>query len=140
MKDDLDTNHKLNRLHTAALWMVSAGALVALALTMQAGHKNKSVLLVLLFVIWVVSPFAALAKLILASKNWTMLGRRILFVLVPVITMGSLIVYLKVIHLQVSKPAFIFLITPLFSWICIAIAYFFFRAGKSKNPNDPPNK
>ena len=120
--------------------MVSAGALVAFALTMQAGHKNKSVLLVLLFVIWVVSPFAALVKLILASKNWTLLGRRILFVLVPVITIGSLIAYLKVMQLQVRKPAFIFMIIPFFSWICIAITYFFFRVGKPKKPNDPRNK
>jgi phosphate/sulfate permease len=108
-------------LRTLALIMVVTGGIVSLGLTLHAGRNNHSVLLVLLFLIWVSSPFLGLLVADLVSKRWRGLTRKTLYILMFVLTFGSLISYSGVLSPPGTKPAFVFLIVPLISWIFIAI-------------------
>jgi hypothetical protein len=100
--------------------IVLAGAIVSLRFVLHGGKNNKSVLLVCLFVIWVLSPFIALFLANLVSTKWSVLVRIALYSIVLLITAGSLIVYAGVIPAG-TKPAFKFLVIPLISWIFILV-------------------
>jgi hypothetical protein len=76
-----------------------------------------------LFTLWVLSPFAALCLADRASKSWPVLTRATLYSLMPVVTLGSLAIYADVaLGPPRPKPASVFLVVPLASWLLIAIA------------------
>ena len=52
----------LGLLHAAALIALPAGAVGSVGLLLRAGQRNNSRLLLVLFTIWVLSPFLALAS------------------------------------------------------------------------------
>lgn len=54
---------RLGPLRTAAMLAVVAGAVGSVGLTLRAGHRNNSLVLQMLFLIWVLLPFVALALL-----------------------------------------------------------------------------
>jgi len=112
-------------LRVTALILVLAGAIASLGFTLQAGHRNKSVVLVLMFVVWVLSPFAALAWANLAANRWATLTQKMLFGLTLVLTLGSVALYADVVlSAPRAQPAFVFLVVPLASWLMIAVAAF----------------
>lgn len=112
----------LGPLRTMALIAVVAGAGGSVGLTLRVGHHNNSRILLVLFAIWVLSPFIALAFANLVSKRWSILTRTTLYSVVLVLTLGSLAVYGHVAFGPPrAKPAFAFLIVPLASWLLIAI-------------------
>jgi hypothetical protein len=100
--------------------IVLAGAIVSLSFVLHAGQNNKSVLLVCLFVIWVLSPFIALFLANLVSQGWSVLVRIAFYGILLLIIAGSLIVYAGIIPAG-TKPAFKFLVIPLISWIFILV-------------------
>jgi hypothetical protein len=89
---------------------VVVGALGSAALTLYAGRRNPSTLLILIFVAWVSAPFAGL---------W-LTRRRPLMVAVP---LACLLVYgsmaFNVVH---AKLGFVFLMFPLACWAAIGAA------------------
>ena len=111
----------LGILRTIAVIAVLAGAGVSLGLMFHAGRQNNSVLLLLLFAGWVLSPFIALIVVNQISGRWTVLTRLILFCLMLVLTFASVITYSGVLSPPGTKPAFVFLIVPLGSWLLIAL-------------------
>jgi len=101
----------------------AAGAGASLVLMLRAGHRNPSRLLILLFVVWVLSPFAALVWAGRISTRWSGAGRAMLYGLVLILAAGSVLVYGNVIPRPPgTKPAFVFLMVPLASWLLIAAA------------------
>jgi len=100
-----------------SLVVILIGALGSLALTYHAGHNNKSFLLVLMFMAWVLSPFIALLLANFIFKELTLT-----FYLGIVIALGSLICYSGILNPVGMKPAFRFLMVPLISWALIMIA------------------
>lgn len=108
-------------LRIIALVVLLAGAAGSVAMTLQAGRKNEAVWLVMLFVGWVLSPFIGLLVAHLFSKQWTMLTRVIRYSLMLVITPVSLVAYRGIWDPPGVPPGFKFLITPLVSWLLIAI-------------------
>jgi hypothetical protein len=66
VEDQIDI---LKLLQSFALGVIIVGALGSLYLTMRAGGNNKSLLLVLLFLLWVLSPFAALIRINILSGS-----------------------------------------------------------------------
>jgi len=132
-RTEIDTVKKsliLYILHITFLIVVICGAMGSLYFTLHSGRYNKSVLLILLFVIWVLSPFAALAAATIVSKLWPTLIRMTLYSLVLILTIGSLITYSGIIKPPGSKPAFVFLVVPLISWLLIAILFRLLRKRK----------
>ena len=79
-----------------ALIGVAAGAVGSIGLMLRADQRTPRFLLVLFF-IWVLSPFVALAWANVVSKRWPVLTRAALYGVTLVITLGSLAFYGKLV-------------------------------------------
>ena len=113
----------LGLLHAAALIAVLAGAAGSLGLMLHAGRRNDSRILLVLFVIWVLSPFVALVLADVVSKRWSALTRATLHSVMLVLPLGSLAIYGDVaLGPPMAKTAFVFVVVPPASWLLIAIA------------------
>ena len=112
----------LGFLHAAALIAVLAGAVGSVGLMLHAGHRNPSRLLLVLFALWVLSPFIALVLANMVSKRWSVFTRATLYSVTLVITLGSLALYGDVAFGPPrSTPAFMFLVVPVASWLLMTI-------------------
>jgi hypothetical protein len=112
----------LGLLRRAALIAALAGAAGSLGLTLRAGRRQNSRILLLLFTIWALSPFIALVAASLVSKRWSILTRATLYCVTLILTLGSLAVYGDVAFgYTTAKAGFVFLVVPLASWLLIAI-------------------
>ena len=110
--------------------LVLAGAAGSFALMLRVGHRNPSVVLMVLFSIWVLSPFAALIFAGRASKSWPVLAQNALLAVTLFVTLGSLAIYADVAFgTPWAKPASGFLMVPLVSWALIAIVILTARFG-----------
>jgi len=108
-------------LRTAARIAVVVGAVGSVGLTLRAGRTTPRLLLVL-FVIWVLSPFVALAWANVVSKRWSLLTQATLHCLTLVITLGALAIYGEVVLPPAGSPrAFVFVIVPPVSWLLMTI-------------------
>jgi len=107
----------------AAMTAAALGALGSLDLTFRAGHRNHSLLLMALFVIWVLAPFVALISAGMVARRWAVPTQATLYSLMLLLAVGSLASYgAVVLGPPRAKPAFVFLVVPLASWLLIAIA------------------
>ena len=96
------------------------GAVVSLNYTLRAGRNNPSVLLIVFFVVWVLSPFAVMAAANSGSIRQWKLNHRDLVLTTIFLTIGSLLVYSGALIPTGTKPASRFLVVPLISWIILA--------------------
>jgi hypothetical protein len=112
----------LGLLRVVALIAVVAGAVGSLGLMLRAGQRTPRLLLVL-FVIWLLSPFVALLWANMISKRWSVVTRATLYCVTLVVTLGSLAVYgeLVVIKPPGSPNAFLFVVVPPASWVLMTI-------------------
>ena len=102
---------------------VVAGAAGSVGLMLRVGHRSDSSLLLVLFAIWVLSPFMALVLANMVSKRWSVLTRATLHSVIMVLTLGSLAIYVEVVlRPPKSTPAFAFLVVPLGSWLLMSIS------------------
>ena len=112
----------LGLLRAVAMIAVLVGAGGSISMTLRVGHRNNSRLLLVLFGIWVLSPFIALVWANLVSKRWSVVTRATLYTVMLVLTLGSLAIYGAVaLGLSRAKPAAVFLLVPSASWLLIAI-------------------
>jgi len=132
MTANLTRNNKLNFFRLLVMGIATAGAVYSLILTIEAGSNNRYVILPILFVAWVLSPFIALMVANIHSLRWSVFARLMLYTLILFITLGSLLGYTHVIGPAAAKPAGVFLIVPLLSWFLMAITYFIVRLKKGK--------
>jgi hypothetical protein len=109
----------INFLRIIALIAMLAGAIGSLFFMFNAGHKQNSVILITLFTMWVLSPFAGLLMTDRISRRGKVLSRLTLYGLIFVITLGSLICYSGVLGQLGAKAAFKFLVVPFISWLII---------------------
>ncbi len=98
-----------------------AGAAGSLGLVLYTGRHNPSVFLIIIFMVWVLSPFAALLVASVLSKQWFVHAREAIYILMPILAIGALISYSGVLSPPGTKPAFVFLVVPLISWLLMAI-------------------
>ncbi len=111
----------LGYLRAIALIAVMAGAVGSLGLMFRAGQNTPRFLLVL-FIFWILAPFAALAWLNMVSMRWSVLTRATLYCVTVVITLGSLAYYGRLIPPpERSAHAFVFVAVPPVSCLLIAI-------------------
>ena len=111
----------LRLLHSVALTAVVAGAGGSVGLMLWVGHRNPSRVLLLLFVIWDLSPFMALLLAEMFSKRWSVITRATLHIVMLVIALSSLALYGDVVLRPGPQPAFTFLVVPLASWLLMMI-------------------
>jgi hypothetical protein len=111
----------LGLLRAVALIAVVAGAGGSVGLMLWVGHRNPSRVLLILFTIWVLSPFVALILAQMVSKRWSVLTRATLYSVMLVVTLGSLAIYGDVLLRPPKKAAFPFLVVPFASWLLMTI-------------------
>ena len=100
--------------------VAAAGAAGSVALLLYVGHRNDSSILLLLFSIWVTSPFVALILTNMASKRWAASTRRALCGVILILALGSLTLYANAASIPAgSRHAFPFLVVPLGSWLLL---------------------
>lgn len=112
----------MNGLRAASRAAVVVAALASVALILYGGRHNRSGLLLILFVLWVLSPFVGLALAHRASLGWPAGARTALQVVMLVVAVASLAIYVNTV--LISPPAKLaapFLIAPLVSWAVLLI-------------------
>jgi hypothetical protein len=112
----------LRLLRAAALVALVVGAAGSLGFMFRAGQHTPRLLLIL-FTIWVLSPFVVLLWAITVSKRWSVLTRSALYYLTLIVMLGSLAIYGEWVHVKPrgSANAFLFVIIPPASLIFIAV-------------------
>ena len=109
----------LGALRFAALLAAPVGALGSLGFLLHASQHPPRVLLVL-FVIWVLSPFAGLAFAGVVSRQWPVATRAALYGAMLLVTIASLAFYADDARGHRRAPAAPYLVVPLASWVLIA--------------------
>jgi len=104
-----------------ALFVVLAAAIISLGLVLHAGRNNKSIILPLLFFLWVSSPYIAILVGATIIKRSPATYRNMFYCLMLFISAGSVAAYSGVLSPAGAKPAFVFLIVPLISWMLIGL-------------------
>jgi len=112
----------LRVLRALALIAVWAGAAGSVGLTLRAGTDSPRLLLII-FVFWVLSPFAGLLWANLVSKRWSAVTRVTLFCVTLIIMLSSLATYGEYINVKPAGAAnaFLYVIVPPISWVFMAI-------------------
>lgn len=112
----------MDKLRTPTLSVAVAGGLISVCL-MLLSSLRPPILLLILFALWVLAPFAALAFGVLISPRLTVVVRQTVYAATYFIAAGSLAVYGFVLARPVAgQPAFPYVAVPLGSWLLIAIA------------------
>ena len=112
----------LGFLCATALIAVMAGAVGSVGLMLYAG-RHAPWLLIVLFAMWVLSPFIALASATVVSKRWSVLTRATLYSVMLVVALGSLAVYgADALRPPRAQAAFVFVVVAPASWLLSAIA------------------
>jgi hypothetical protein len=120
----------LGRLRAVTRIAVVVGAVGSVGLMLRAGRNTPRLLLVF-FVIWVLSPFVALAWANAASPRWPALTRATLYWVTLVVTLGSLAFYSELIKRPTGTAnAFVFVIVPPVSWLLLAIVLLLAKRGE----------
>ena len=111
----------LDHLRVVSLIAVVIGGVGAIGLFLGAGG-SKSRLLLVLFVIWMLSPFVALAWANIVSKHWAVLTRATLYGSTLILTLASLAAYGGFISPPEKSPrAFMFVVVAPLSWLLMVI-------------------
>ena len=111
-----------NRLRTAALIAVLVGGAGSLTLMFRGAERRPPILLAL-FVVWVIAPFVLLAATDKFSNRWSALTRTTLYVLMFLVTIGSVGVYTNdVLRPRKAQAAFVYVMVPPVSVALIAVA------------------
>jgi hypothetical protein len=112
----------LGPLQAVALIAVLAGAVGSIGFMLRAGRHNSSRLLLVLFTVWVLSPFAVLLSAYAVSKRWSILTRRALYSVGLLIAVGPLGIYGEVaLGPPRAHTASAFVVVPPASWLLIAM-------------------
>ena len=110
----------LRMLRALALIAVAIGGVASLGLLFREARRTPLLLLVL-FVGWVALPFVGLAAADIASKRWSVATRAALYSVMLIVTLGSVAVYSTTVLRPLARPAALFLMVPLASWLLIAV-------------------
>ena len=110
----------LDVLRSVALVLVVVAAIVSFGLMLHVGQYRLSVLM-LLFAVWDLSPFAGLFVAGIVSKRWRILMRAALYAVMLFVAGESVVVYGRVVLKRPAQPAFAFLMVPLVSWALLIV-------------------
>jgi hypothetical protein len=109
-------------MRTTALVALIAGAAGSIALLLHA-KQHPPPLLVVLFIIWVLAPFAVLGIAQLVSKRWAPGTQATLYMVTFFVAIASLLIYGDdALYHRTAHPAFVYVAVPPASWLLGAIA------------------
>lgn len=122
----------------AARMALMVGAAGSVAIMLHVGHRNNStipLILLVLFTGWVLSPFVALLLAERIGKRRQALAPTTLHRLMLILTLGSLAMYGYVaLRAPRPKPAAVFLLVPLGSWILVGAVFAIAAFQSSRQP------
>ena len=121
MTDKKTSNLNILRIVASILGFI--GAIGSLYFMFNAGRHQKSILLIILFTGWVLSPFIGLFVATKISNPLKVPPLAIIYWLIIILAISSLIAYSGALIPQGTKTAFIFLIGPLTWWILIVLVF-----------------
>src|SRR6476660_8927388 len=127
MTEELNYGNKLDLVRSLALGISTAGALGSFAMTLQAGEHDGSVILTLLFLVWVLSPFIVLIISCVHSKRWPTRARISLYTLMIITSLFTLLFYGRLLSFSGVRLAFVFLVIPFITWILMLMTHVFLR-------------
>jgi hypothetical protein len=105
-----------------AKWAAVVAAIGSLVAMFIVGHRQRSIILMVVFAAWVLSPYVALALLDARSRTWGESTRSMLQSGTLLIALGALATYAYVVVRPVaSQPASTFIIVPFVSWVVLAV-------------------
>ena len=109
-------------LRATSIIALAVGATGSLFFMFRAGQQTPRLLLIL-FTIWVLAPFAALLWAARASKRWSALTRGTLYYVTLIVALSSLAIYGEWVNVRPpgSANAFLFVAIPPLSLLFIAI-------------------
>ena len=124
MANDTEGKQKFGLLRITAIILLFAGGVISAWFTYDAVQGNQSILFRCLFLIWILSPFVALIRIYTLSGQWSALSRGLVYNLMLFVAFVSMVAYSGEWNLPGMKPAFLFLVVPLFCWGLMIAAYF----------------
>jgi hypothetical protein len=118
----VETEPLTDRRRASASFDLLLGAAISLGLMFWTGRHNSSVLLILLFTVWVASPFVGMTLVYRRVKRWPAVRQRLTYNQIRIISFGSALIYMFQVGLGHSaKHAGPFLAVPVASWIILAL-------------------
>jgi len=112
----------MSSLRGAARIAALVGAVGSLGLTFIAGRGNSSIILMLLFALWVPFPFVALLWAVAVSKRWPALTQATLYTATLLLTIVTLSIYTRnVLSPPKAQAAFVFVAVPPASCLLLAL-------------------
>ena len=132
MSNEPGDHQKFRLLRVLAILILFAGGIVSAWFTYDAVQANHSILLKSLFLIWILSPFVALIRVYSVSGHWSAIRRGLLYNLMLFVAFVSMVAYSGEWNLPGMKPAFLFLVIPLFCWALMMVAYFIVNYRRSR--------
>ena len=99
---------------------------MSLAFTLMAGKHNASLVLPVMFCVWVVSPFGALLWAALRARA----GPAVWILSLLLAVLAPLIYGVVVLGPPRAQPASAFLIVPLVSWVLIGVIWLITLRGR----------
>lgn len=127
----------LDVLRSVALVLVVVAAIVSFGLMLHVGQYRLSVLMIL-FAVWDLSPFAGLFVAGIVSKRWRNLMRAALYAVMLVVAGESVVVYGRVVLKHPAQPAFAFLMVPLVSWALLIVVLLIAHVVSTRRAGDQP--
>ncbi|MDQ2666608.1 MAG: hypothetical protein M3Z05_11430 [Gemmatimonadota bacterium] len=119
----MDGESPYSGITTLLIWVVMVtAAVVGLTAMFIVRSRQRSILLMVLFTGWVLSPFAALTLAHVRSQKWRASTRSILQGGTLIISLGALTMYISAVARPLkSQPASTFILVPLASWVVLAV-------------------
>lgn len=114
----------------AARVFVVLCALGSLACTLYAGQHNRSVLLVAMFAVWVIAPFAGLLVVLRSAGQ----AGTVVPAIAITLSLATLVLYAAfALHPLARTAAAPFLLLPMCSWAVVVYMFFFVRSKRAQN-------
>lgn len=110
-------------MRAAARIAVVVGALGSVTLMLYAGRRNRHYVVTVLFIVWVLAPFVALALARRMSEAWSSATRTTLQAVTLLVTALSLAIYgYRAMFPPRSTGAFVFVVVPPLSVLLVLLA------------------
>ena len=113
-----------NILRTTSLTTLLVGTIGSLYFMFTAGSHQKSIVLLVLFTAWVLSPFIGLFVANQLSKPLSAKIHTLIYWTIVLVSVGSLTIYSGALPSSQTKPAFNFLVVPFLSWLVLLTVFF----------------
>ena len=109
-------------LRLLALVGLGVAAASSLGFMYFVGRKNPSVILMVLFTVWVLGPFVGLAVAQRRAARWPSRAKTVLYTVMLIVMLGSPAIYGRIAFgPPTPQPAFMFMVVPFASWTLMAV-------------------